>query len=103
MYFFEPVRKHGAETDFDVNEISVLPRVELAYSFPGGEGCAYLVISSGCLFEFCLYEKDTEGTVELIMEFQSPHCIDSAEFCRLNLKRGRDTRCCRGDNRFCPW
>lgn len=37
-FFFKPVRKHGAETDFDVTTIDELPKVELAFSYPGGEG-----------------------------------------------------------------
>ncbi|HTM30335.1 MAG TPA: asparaginase [Vicinamibacterales bacterium] len=37
-FFFRPVRKHGAETDFDIATIDVLPKVELVYSYPGGDG-----------------------------------------------------------------
>lgn len=37
-FFFKPARKHGAETDFDVTTIDELPKVELAFSYPGGEG-----------------------------------------------------------------
>lgn len=37
-FFFAPVRKHGAQTDFDVTRIEKLPRVELTFSYPGGEG-----------------------------------------------------------------
>jgi L-asparaginase len=37
-FFFRPVRKHGAETDFDIAAIDVLPKVELVYSYPGGDG-----------------------------------------------------------------
>jgi L-asparaginase len=37
-FFFAPVRKHGARTDFDVTNIDTLPKVELTFSYPGGEG-----------------------------------------------------------------
>jgi L-asparaginase len=37
-FFFAPVRKHGAQTDFDVASIETLPQVELTYSYPGGVG-----------------------------------------------------------------
>ena len=36
--FFKPARKHGVDTDFDVTAIDELPKVELAFSYPGGEG-----------------------------------------------------------------
>jgi len=37
-FFFRPVRRHGAETEFDVTRITALPTVELVYSYPGGAG-----------------------------------------------------------------
>jgi len=37
-FFFQPVRKHGVETEFDITTIDTLPKVELVYSYPGGEG-----------------------------------------------------------------
>jgi L-asparaginase len=37
-FFFKPARKHGVDTDFDVTTIDELPKVELAFSYPGGEG-----------------------------------------------------------------
>jgi len=37
-FFFRPVRKHGVDTEFDVSAIDTLPKVELVYSYPGGEG-----------------------------------------------------------------
>jgi L-asparaginase type II len=38
QYFFRPVRKHGAETEFDIGTVEALPKVELVYSYPGGDG-----------------------------------------------------------------
>jgi L-asparaginase len=38
VFFFAPVRKHGAQTEFDVTNIDTLPKVELTFSYPGGEG-----------------------------------------------------------------
>ncbi len=37
-FFFRPARRHGSETEFDVTTIETLPKVELVYSYPGGEG-----------------------------------------------------------------
>jgi L-asparaginase type II len=37
-FFFRPVRRHGVDTEFDVSTLDALPKVELIYSYPGGEG-----------------------------------------------------------------
>jgi L-asparaginase len=37
-FFFRPVRRHGTETEFDAAAIETLPKVDLVYSYPGGEG-----------------------------------------------------------------
>ena len=37
-FFFRPVRRHGTTTEFDVNAIETLPKVELVFSYPGGDG-----------------------------------------------------------------
>jgi L-asparaginase type II len=37
-FFFKPLRRHGAATEFDVAGLDALPKVELVYSYPGGEG-----------------------------------------------------------------
>lgn len=37
-FFFAPARRHGLDTEFDVSTIETLPKVELVYSYPGGEG-----------------------------------------------------------------
>ena len=37
-FFFAPARRHGADTEFDVFGINELPKVELVFSYPGGEG-----------------------------------------------------------------
>jgi L-asparaginase len=38
QYFFKPVRRHGESSEFDVRAIDVLPKVELTFSYPGGDG-----------------------------------------------------------------
>ncbi len=41
-FFFSPVRKHGSQSEFDLAGVdSVLPRVELTYSYPGGTGITF--------------------------------------------------------------
>jgi len=37
-FFFAPVRRHGATSEFDLSRVDTLPRVELTYSYPGGSG-----------------------------------------------------------------
>ncbi len=37
-FFFRPVRRHGVDTEFDLTAIETLPKVELVYSYPGGDG-----------------------------------------------------------------
>lgn len=37
-FFFSPVRRHGSTSEFDLSRIESLPRVELAFSYPGGTG-----------------------------------------------------------------
>ena len=37
-FFFSPVRRHGSSSEFDLSHIETLPRVELAFSYPGGTG-----------------------------------------------------------------
>ncbi len=37
-FFFSPVRRHGSTSEFDLSRIETLPRVELAFSYPGGTG-----------------------------------------------------------------
>src|SRR5882762_1870261 len=41
-FFYQPVRKHTASTDFDVTALEVLPRVGISYSYSGAEGVADL-------------------------------------------------------------
>ncbi|MDP1568454.1 MAG: asparaginase [Vicinamibacterales bacterium] len=37
-YFFAPLRRQGLATEFDVDAIDTLPKVELVYSYSGGDG-----------------------------------------------------------------
>ena len=37
-FFFAPVRKHGAQTEFDITNVETLPKVDLTFSYPGGDG-----------------------------------------------------------------
>jgi L-asparaginase len=37
-FFFKPARRHGPDSEFDVASIEALPKVELAFSYPGGDG-----------------------------------------------------------------
>jgi L-asparaginase type II len=37
-FFYEPARRHTTNSEFDVRNISVLPRVDVHYSYAGSEG-----------------------------------------------------------------
>jgi L-asparaginase len=37
-FLFTPTRRHGEDSEFDMRKVDSLPRVELAYSYPGGTG-----------------------------------------------------------------
>jgi L-asparaginase len=39
-FFYQPVRKHTASSDFDVASIDTLPRVGISYSYSGAQGVA---------------------------------------------------------------
>ena len=39
-FFYQPVRKHTLQSDFDVSRIQMLPRVGISYSYAGAEGAA---------------------------------------------------------------
>jgi L-asparaginase len=41
-FFYQPVRKHTASSDFDVAAIDTLPRVGISYSYSGAQGVADL-------------------------------------------------------------
>jgi L-asparaginase len=41
-FFYQPVRKHTASSEFDVAAIEALPRVGISYSYSGAEGVADL-------------------------------------------------------------
>jgi L-asparaginase/Glu-tRNA(Gln) amidotransferase subunit D len=37
-FLFAPTRRHGDDSEFDLRKVDSLPRVELAFSYPGGTG-----------------------------------------------------------------
>jgi L-asparaginase len=46
-FFFAPVRRHGPASEFDLAGVDSLPRVELAFSYPGGTGPRYDTLPAG--------------------------------------------------------
>ena len=40
-FLFAPVRRHGEQSEFDMRNVDSLPRVEMAFSYPGGTGPRY--------------------------------------------------------------
>lgn len=41
-FFYQPVKKHTASSDFDVSTLQTLPRVGISYSYSGAQGTADL-------------------------------------------------------------
>jgi L-asparaginase type II len=37
-FFYEPVRRHTARSEFDIDQMTALPRVDVHYSYAGSEG-----------------------------------------------------------------
>ncbi|MGE0224867.1 MAG: asparaginase [Acetobacteraceae bacterium] len=40
VYYRQPVRRRAPDTEFDVSTLDTLPRVDIAYSYAGGDGTA---------------------------------------------------------------
>ncbi|HEX3992962.1 MAG TPA: asparaginase [Acetobacteraceae bacterium] len=40
VYYRQPVRRRAPDTEFDISEIDALPRVDISYSYAGGDGTA---------------------------------------------------------------
>ena len=39
-FYRRPIRRHAPDTEFDISETAALPRVDIAYSYAGGDGVA---------------------------------------------------------------
>jgi L-asparaginase len=39
-FYRRPVRRHAPDTEFDISGIEALPRVDISYSYAGGDGAA---------------------------------------------------------------
>lgn len=46
-FFFAPVRRRGPHSEFDVASIDSLPRVEMALTYPGGNGARFDTLPAG--------------------------------------------------------
>jgi L-asparaginase len=40
VYYRQPVRRRAPDTEFDISDIDALPRVDISYSYAGGDGTA---------------------------------------------------------------
>jgi L-asparaginase len=40
VYYRQPVRRRAPDTEFDISKIDALPRVDISYSYAGGDGTA---------------------------------------------------------------
>jgi L-asparaginase len=39
-FYRRPVRRHAPDTEFDISAVDALPRVDISYSYAGGDGAA---------------------------------------------------------------
>ena len=71
-FYRRPVRQHAPETEFDISEIDMLPRVDISYSYAGGDGVAVRafhaagargIVAAGFAPGFC-----SPGEVEALTE-----------------------------------
>lgn len=46
-FFFAPVRRFGERSEFDLDDVDTLPKVELAMSYPGGTGQTFTTNPKG--------------------------------------------------------
>jgi L-asparaginase type II len=85
-FFYEPVKKHTASSDFDVAALKVLPRVGISYSYSGAEGVAdpeakaIVVATTGFApQESKYYDGIRKNGVIVATTFPSGQEVDSAE------------------------
>ena len=46
-FFFQPARRFGPRSEFDLSQTDTLPRVELTFSYPGGTGHSFSPLPAG--------------------------------------------------------
>jgi len=85
-FFYQPVKKHTASSDFDVSALKVLPRVGISYSYSGAEGVsdaeakAVIVATTGFApGESKYYESVRKKGVIVATTFPSGEQVDSAD------------------------
>ena len=39
-FYRRPIRRHAPDSEFDISELGALPRVDISYSYAGGDGVA---------------------------------------------------------------
>jgi L-asparaginase len=83
-YFYQPVKKHTASTDFDVAALAALPRVGISYSYSGAQGVsdveakAVIVATTGFApEEGKYYESLRKKGVIVATTFPSGEQVDS--------------------------
>jgi L-asparaginase len=83
-FFYQPVKKHTASSDFDVAPLAVLPRVGISYSYSGAQGVsdpeakAVIVATTGFAPEEAkYYESLRKKGVIVATTFPSGEQVDS--------------------------
>jgi L-asparaginase type II len=78
-YFFAPVRRFGARSEFDVRRVDTLPRVELVFSYPGSTGPRFDTAPAGLVVattgfapsEAAAFRRVREQGVRVVTAFPS--------------------------------
>lgn len=58
QFFFAPVRRHGARSEFDLRQVDSLPDVALTFSYPGGRGPAFDQTPAGVVVTTTGFTRD---------------------------------------------
>jgi L-asparaginase len=98
-FYRKPVRRHAPETEFDVSGLEELPRVDIAYSYAGGDGVAVRafmaagargIIAAGFAPGFCTpaeVEALTEAAAQGIIVVQSTRAGSGRTFRGTRLRQ----------------
>jgi L-asparaginase len=98
-FYRRPIRRHAPDTEFDISEIEALPRVDISYSYAGGDGVAVRafiatgargIISAGFAPGFCPPDEIdalTEAARQGIVVVQSTRAGSGRTFRSTNLRQ----------------
>lgn len=65
-FFFAPTRRHSAASEFDLGQVSALPRVDLVFSYPGSAGPAFDSLPAGIVVATTGFNPGEDSTFRAI-------------------------------------